>query len=201
MRINLISINELEQCIKDRKAISIKGFIPVDKLPSWQEFIDHLAYGTKETDSRYINPEFKRPVKGIAHFWGDLSIVVGKINNEHFTHFKEYKDILKNLYKEDLVDNGAIVCFSDIDASATTKHYDDGDVFNLQCIGRVKWELWDEAEYTEREPDQVLYQEPGDIIFVPAYLFHRVTSLTPRASLLFGFTPKLSDYWPQAHRK
>ena len=186
----MISTSDLEKAIKDKRAVSFKNFMPEDKLPTWQEFIDHLAYGTKEDDDRFVNKMFKKPIRGIAHFWGDLTIVVGKVHNHHFKHFKDYKDALISIYDGEMVDNGAIVCFSDIDAGATTKHFDDGDVFNLQCIGKVKWEIWDEAEYSEREPDQVIYQEPGDIIFVPAYLFHRVTSLTPRASLLFGFTPK-----------
>lgn len=181
---------QIAKAIKDRQAVSLKGFIKKEFLPDWQEFIDHVTYGTKEHDEVYVNKLFKKPIKGIAHFWGDLTIVVGKVHNDHFKYFKDYKKTLVDLYEGEMVDVGSITCFSDIDAGATTKHHDDGDVFNLQCIGKVKWEIWDETEYSDREPDQVLYQEPGDMIFVPASLFHRVTSLTPRASLLFGFTPK-----------
>jgi ribosomal protein L16 Arg81 hydroxylase len=116
--------------------------------------------------------------------------VVGKVQDHHFKHLKQYYKTLSDLYESDIVDFASITCFSDIDAGATTKHHDDGDVFNLQCIGNVKWEIWDEPVYSQRPPDQVFYQEPGDIIYVPAYVFHRVTSLTPRASLLFGFNQK-----------
>jgi ribosomal protein L16 Arg81 hydroxylase len=56
------------------------------------------------------------------------------------------------------------------------RHNDDVNVYFWQCQGSTKW-VMDDCEYV---------LEPGDMIYVPKYVYHDVIPLTPRAGISMG---------------
>jgi len=76
------------------------------------------------------------------------------------------------------------------------KHKDRAHNLIVQVEGKSKFEVWSEN-------DEIIINEdmsPGDCIFIPAHIYHRVSSLTPRLSISFPMwieecAPPQDRYW------
>lgn len=64
-------------------------------------------------------------------------------------------------------------------------HRDVTDIYHWQHLGYTQWTIYDKGKH-------VYILNPGDVIFVPAGMYHDVLPLTARAGITFGFFPK--DY-------
>jgi ribosomal protein L16 Arg81 hydroxylase len=60
------------------------------------------------------------------------------------------------------------------------KHKDNADVFFWQIIGSTRWKVFTQAGVKEHT------LQVGDVLYVPRYMEHDVTSLCPRAGISFG---------------
>ena len=60
--------------------------------------------------------------------------------------------------------------------SALGYHNDDIDIFSWQCQGKSIWHIGE----SEKES---FVMEPGDLVFCPAWTYHEVVPLTPRAAI------------------
>ena len=61
------------------------------------------------------------------------------------------------------------------------KHNDTVHTWFWQCVGKTKWTVWDDKEYT-------YILNPGDVIFVPSEMYHLPIPLTPRMGLSLGLS-------------
>jgi ribosomal protein L16 Arg81 hydroxylase len=60
------------------------------------------------------------------------------------------------------------------------RHKDNADVFFWQIIGSTRWKLFNDAGVKEHTLNV------GDVLYVPRYMEHEVTSLGPRVGISFG---------------
>lgn len=58
------------------------------------------------------------------------------------------------------------------------RHYDAMNVLYIQIEGYTRWQV-------DPDVDEIL--EPGDTIYIPARVFHKVIALTPRIGLSLGY--------------
>ena len=78
-------------------------------------------------------------------------------------------------------------------------HYDHSHNVIVQCEGQTMFEVWEKVDHkkgdininlnVDEDPIMKIVMDPGDAIFVPAHYLHRATSLSPRLSVSFPFTP------------
>jgi ribosomal protein L16 Arg81 hydroxylase len=65
-------------------------------------------------------------------------------------------------------------------SSTYGKHVDDVDVYILQALGILEIIVW------EDEQEHVYQLKPGDMIHIPAGLYHSTKPLSPRVSISYG---------------
>ena len=90
-------------------------------------------------------------------------------------------------------------CSKKADAHCFPTHADSTDNFLFHVRGDVEWYLYN--EYAEgkdgkrhRREDATLNQSftlsPGDLLYIPKKLYHKVTTTGPRISISFHFTER-----------
>ena len=70
-------------------------------------------------------------------------------------------------------------------------HTDSTENFLLPCYGKTKWTIY--KEWRGKEPKTVIAEyvlEPGDILYLPTFLYHKAESITPRISVSVHFHNK-----------
>jgi mannose-6-phosphate isomerase class I len=177
----IIKMNqEIIKLHKDNnQALLMKGVF--DKLPTWQNFIDHLNSMIKKTDEGLGNPGATKEVIGGVNFWHTLTMTVERPTVEFFPELENYRNKLREIHPNDLVLDFTIMSLTDIEPT-TRKHTDPVDILYIQCIGSVVWEVTVDDVMTEYTLN------PGDVIFVPSGNFHEIKSLEPRAAISSGWT-------------
>ena len=158
------------------QALLMKGMF--DKLPTWQNFIDHMNAMSKNThDSVGHKGAFNGHVGGI-NFWHPLTLTIERATKEFFPEINNYMLRIKKMHPN--LPSFPFTAISFTTSEPTTqRHTDPSDVFYLQCIGNVIWETTVDDVVTQ------YHLEPGDLIYVPTGCLHEVKSLTPRAAISF----------------
>jgi len=148
-------------------------------LPAWEDFFRHISDGLEIKDYAGGNSGSKEVV-GKVNFWSRLTMTLEQPTSEYYKNIDIYKQQLEEF--QDYRFTGSFCAVSITTNEPTTgKHNDPVDVFYLQCIGNVKWNI-----YKDSVEEYIL--EPGDVIYVPAGVMHEVFSLSPRASISFMFS-------------
>lgn len=182
---------QITKAAQDNKATVLRQAIPVEILPDWIEFLNCLNASAKDDDPDYFNPDFVKAGKklvGLIHFWGEFNLVTSKTKG-FFKNMPQYKELVTSIYDGVCTDITMVLSVTDWDKSST-RHHDDADVMNLQCLGKTKWLVAPAYE----GPDEEFILDPGDIIYVPKRLWHEVSAIGPRTNLIFGYEPnKLID--------
>lgn len=179
--------DQIKWAVENKKGTILKGVFPVDILPEWQEFLNHMNNSAKDYDEDHINKRFVEDGKkliGIIHFWGEFILASTKLADA-YKNKDYYKKVINEIYEGELESLMSIVSITDWDKSST-RHVDGADTLNLQCIGQTRWQVCD----TYEGPCEEFILSPGDVIFVPAHLNHEVSSIGPRANIIFGYKPK-----------
>lgn len=182
-------MNELFQeqilnAVETHSGTVLRGAISKEMLPDWIEFLNNVNSCAKDDDPMFKNEAFEkagRKVIGILQFWGEFNLVAPK-TSDHYKHKDYYIKEISEIYQGELTDINAVFSVTDWDKSST-RHRDNADVLNLQCLGRTKWVT--SATYDSEPTEHFL--DPGDIIFIPRELWHEVSAIGPRANLIFGF--------------
>lgn len=160
---------------KNNKAVMFKGAFL--NTPNWQQFIDHIDHASKQIPVNLREePGSRMKDFGNIHFWERLLMSV----EDAESFFPETQEIISEIDHIFNVRPGShtVVCFS-TNEPGTGEHVDTPDVLFWQCIGSVTWNILDGSGDTF-----TLY--PGDAIYIPGGILHRVDSNTPRASISFG---------------
>ena len=85
-----------------------------------------------------------------------------------------------------------IYCSSKKDAVGFPAHCDQTENFLFHTEGKVKWTIYENSA-PNREPGKVIDEfvlEPGDLLYIPQYKYHKAESLTPRISISIHFANK-----------
>jgi hypothetical protein len=143
----------------------------------WQEFIDNINSSYKEESDQPEKSDIKFGRVGNVRFYDRMTMVIDYAGTFPYTGLNKIKDQISS-YGLSIIATMSLISLTNSEET-TSKHCDPYDVFYLQCIGSVQWSVWN----NETRQDFVL--NPGDFIFVPAYLDHEVTSLSPRTALSF----------------
>lgn len=115
------------------------------------------------------------------------------------SNYKYIDDIMQKFAKEiapeELVWPSFIQVFSNLISEnyITTKHRDNWNGLFIQVLGQVKWEVYLDKEVVE--PKQSIIVNPGDLILVPSGVLHKVTALTPRASINMAFPSEFEGFY------
>jgi mannose-6-phosphate isomerase-like protein (cupin superfamily) len=165
-------MNELKELIiksqKERKPFVIKKFY--SDTSGWSYYIDVLNKMMKDdqsfnfkTGSYYFGMNF--PEHALHHV---------------YPHFDEFYNIIHSAHPSGVIINPVILIslFDNIDN--LTEHADPADQLHLAAIGSSTWKVkLDDGTIEE------YILNPGDFIFVPTLLPHKVDSLTPRVALTY----------------
>ena len=101
-------------------------------------------------------------------------------------HYVEHRDDFWLPGWQEVIDNlneckGEPVYHTDTDKAKTFgKHVDDLDVYFLQVIGETQFTVWEDDE------EYVHILKPGDMLHIPAGLYHDTVPLTPRVGISYG---------------
>ncbi len=166
----------------NKKVVFAKDYFSKDY--SWNNFIDCIndAYDLNGENNK-VEPH--KEVVGKINFWQKLTMTLDNIDEKNFIGIDDKVNKLTLLHKS--VSSGGrctgyfgAVSFTDKEPT-TGKHSDPVDVIYCQFIGSVTWTI----SYEDRT--EVFNLNPGDIIYVPKFTMHEVTSLSPRAAISFMF--------------
>lgn len=133
-------------------------------LPSWDDVIDDLDY----------NVQHNKPVKFldrfgfVTHFGERIKKVSNVVDHIHSLRPKEVKPSA-HLYISMLTTSGTF-----------GRHNDTSDVFYIQGLGSSRFDV-------EEGTDQSYVLEPGDLLYIPASIYHTPQPLSPRVGISIGF--------------
>lgn len=176
--------NQILNAVLTNTGTVLRGAIPKDMLPYWEEFLNNVNSCAHDDDPMFKNEAFEKAGKkviGILQFWGEFNLVSPK-TSDHYRNKDFYIRELTDIYQGELTDINSVFSVTDWDKSST-RHRDNADVLNLQCLGKTRWRT---SEAYDSSPTEFIL-EPGDVIFIPKELWHEVTAIGPRANLIFGF--------------
>lgn len=133
-------------------------------VPTWNDVLMNIEKSVEE-GSR-------------VRFIPDFTIITSKGES----HIKQAFNFLQQLKKlEESLDASAHVYIGlNKFAKSFGKHRDNSEVFFWQVIGSTTWKI--QTSYALKE----YTLEVGDVIYVPTFMEHEVTSLGPRVGISFG---------------
>lgn len=164
----------------DNKVLHVKNFI--SDIHSWEESFSHLNEMIKRVDEGLGNSyviDLGGTTIGGVNFWQPLTMTIDQASSKHFSKLDSYIEKLKLLHPHNYY--GCFSIISLTDSEKTYMHNDPVDVFYIQQIGKVNWEITQEGQTS------IYTLESGDMIFVPADILHEIKSLEPRTALSFMF--------------
>lgn len=132
-------------------------------LPTWEQVIGNLN---------------ACPLEAIYQM-DNLGVAVHQVYLEEYKPILEVGNQLSKEYDNDPVTAQTMISFRS-DSKTYGKHVDDVDVYLLQALGFLETKVWeDEEEFTYT-------MAPGDMIHIPAGLYHSTRPLSPRVSISYG---------------
>jgi ribosomal protein L16 Arg81 hydroxylase len=132
-------------------------------LPTWQDVINNL-----------------NECQGEAIFHTDtMGVICHEVKHKDYSRIHEVAAMLSGEYNNAPVSSHTYISFID-SAKTFGKHVDDLDVYFLQAIGQTQFSVWeDDIEHTHK-------LNPGDLLYIPAGLYHDTKPLTPRVGISYG---------------
>jgi hypothetical protein len=167
--------NEIANALRENKALHIKNALDID-IP-WDDFINNVNSAVKESSDQPDKPEVKMGKVGNVRFYDRTTMVIDYANKYPYKDMHKITNLINNSGLN-IITMMSIISFTDSELT-TGRHFDPYSVVYVQCIGSVKWSVWD----NDVQNDYVL--NPGDIIFVPFEKMHEIRSLSPRTAFSF----------------
>jgi len=161
--------------LQSNKAVHIKNAIDISI--AWDHFIDNVNVSVKEISDQPDKPEVKMGKIGNVRFYDRTTMVIDYASKYPYPQMDQITKMI-NDSGLDIITMMSIISFTDSE-STTGRHFDPYSVVYVQCIGSVRWSIWDD----DIQNDYVL--NAGDIIFVPSKKMHEIKSLSPRTAFSF----------------
>ena len=143
----------------------------------WQDFIDNINTSYAEESDQPEKSGIKFGKMGNVRFYDRLTMVIDYASKFPYTGLDKITNQISS-YGLNIIATMSLISLTNHEET-TSKHSDQYDVFYLQCIGSVRWSVWD------NDVENTFVLNPGDFIFVPSHLTHEVKSLSPRSALSF----------------
>ena len=155
----------LKDAFARKRHVLVRGAFTVAELPSWQDVLDDLSLNfTENSPSSPINVQEDL---GFVTYRGNRLPKVERIRQEA-ARFDSRLPCTAHLYI-------SLMSFS----KTFGRHKDSADVFYIQALGKTHWAIDDDGNH---EYDLV----EGDMLFIPAGMYHASTPITPRVGLSIG---------------
>ena len=189
---HLFSWNELSNIINIRPLLTAKRVQLLD--PEKREF-NWLVSGWNHDPNCYPPSLIRDLLNEMVVVFTDMSRATEKIN--------DFANSIENTYQRN-VDAHVYVCRNPELEHPFGAHIDGAHNIIVQCEGETNFKVWDKVENGEKlleekknvkmEIDEApildVIMKPGDAIWIPLHYPHLATSLTPRMSVSFPFTPR-----------
>ena len=156
----------LKDALAKKRHIFVKGFIEDNDLPSWQDILNDLSLNF--TENSPTSPINVQEDLGFVTYRGGRVPKVERIRQE-IAKFNPQIICTAHLYI-------SLMSFS----KTFGRHKDTADVFYIQALGKTHWAI-------DFEGVQEYDLDEGDMVFIPAGVFHASSPLTPRVGLSIGF--------------
>lgn len=97
---------------------------------------------------------------------------------------KNHITYMRDIFTESTI---SLVIFAGMNSKSESFkiHKDTMDVFFVQAHGNITWQIWDNAE-GDGDPLLDTIMTPGDAVYVPRGVYHRVIQSEPRVGYSFG---------------
>ena len=132
--------------------------------PSWDDVLMNLEKSIEEKSQIKIGPYFS---------------LVTHNGHKHIKLAAEFLDEIKK-FDVSLIGSAHVYIGLTKFSESFGKHKDNADVFFWQIIGSTSWKVFTQTGIKEHTLNV------GDVIYVPRYMEHEVTSLCPRVGISFG---------------
>ena len=189
---HLFSWNELSNIINIRPLLTGKRVQLLD--PEKREF-NWLVSGWNHDPNCYPPSLIRDLLNEMVVVFTDMSRATEKIN--------EFANSIENTYQRN-VDAHVYVCRNPELEHPFGAHIDGAHNVIVQCEGETNFKVWGKVENGEKlleekknikmkiddAPILDVIMKPGDAIWIPLHYPHLATSLTPRMSVSFPFTPR-----------
>ena len=189
---HLFSWNELSNIINIRPLLTAKRVQLLD--PEKREF-NWLVSGWNHDPNCYPPSLIRDLLNEMVVVFTVMSRATEKIN--------DFANSIENTYQRN-VDAHVYVCRNPELEHPFGAHIDGAHNVIVQCEGETNFKVWDKVENCEKlleekknvkmEIDEApildVIMKPGDAIWIPLHYPHLATSLTPRMSVSFPFTPR-----------
>ena len=189
---HLFSWNELSNIINIRPLLTAKRVQLLD--PEKREF-NWLVSGWNHDPNCYPPSLIRDMLNEMVVVFTDMSRATEKIN--------DFANSIENTYQRN-VDAHVYVCRNPELEHPFGAHIDGAHNVIVQCEGETNFKVWDKVENGEKlleekksvkmkiddAPILDVIMKPGDAIWIPLHYPHLATSLTPRMSVSFPFTPR-----------
>ena len=189
---HLFSWNELSNIINIRPLLTAKRVQLLD--PEKREF-NWLVSGWNHDPNCYPPSLVRDLLNEMVVVFTDMSRATEKIN--------DFANSIENTYQRN-VDAHVYVCRNPELEHPFGAHIDGAHNVIVQCEGETNFKVWDKVENGEKlleekksvkmkiddAPILDVIMKPGDAIWIPLHYPHLATSLTPRMSVSFPFTPR-----------
>ena len=156
----------LQDALAQKRHVFIKSFINICDLPSWQDVLNDLSLNFM--DNSPTSPINVQEDLGFVTYRGGRVAKVERIRQE-IAKLNSQMPCTAHLYI-------SLMSFS----KTFGRHKDTADVFYIQALGRTHWAI-------DFEGTQEYDLDEGDMVFIPAGVFHASTPITPRVGLSIGF--------------
>ncbi len=162
---------------KNNNILFIKNYFTDQlSLNELVELIDTASKSENKEDINYSsdNPGYQSFLLNLPsqHSW--INSLIGKIINEFRGDYNYRQEVPP---KVQVFSN----LFGDYESY---KHRDPWDAFLIQLFGTVVWEIYEEKEVLK----ETYVVEPGDLLFIPEQLYHKIIANSARASLNLGIS-------------
>ena len=161
-------------------------------LPNY--FISNFTWGDIIKEAEYASKQKDFLVPRHTDMRGYFQYIMAVPSNYQYVDDIMY-EFAKNIAPQEDIWPSYIQVFSNLISEnyITTKHRDNWDGLFIQVLGQVKWEVYENKQ--SLEPKQSILVNPGDLILVPSGVLHRVTALTPRASINMAFPSEFEGFY------
>lgn len=155
----------LREAFAKKRHLFVKSALMADELPSWQDVLDDLSLNF--TENAPTSPINVLDDLGFVTYRGERLPKVERIR-QVVAKFDTNLPCSAHLYI-------SLMSFS----KTFGRHKDSTDVFYIQALGKTHWVIDDDGTH---EYDLTV----GDMLFIPAEMFHASQPLTPRVGLSIG---------------
>lgn len=166
MDLTWVRYDDLRSAVRNGTPFFIKGACELPRI-DWNDLISNLNLCSEINDPvKYLRGSF------VMHktLTTKLDGIARPIRGELRAVYPRHTEYTSHVYSSFIVGGETF-----------GRHKDTADVFFLGILGTTEFEIWDKNNYSLRYIIEV-----GDVVYIPAGLYHNTTALTPRSGISFG---------------